>query len=162
MGLSSNVDLYLFSQVSLLPAITVLHLHVLYPWVHIHLGHAGIKQSHSWRHSTSCVQSGVSSSLWDANFSWNCKTRSYMTFDAHLPENHSSQFHCNKPTSRHATDKQVPLFTGGSVDVHALGPWQTLGLRLQAVGGGAGEGANALAALTAVCHTCQSKNPPIF
>lgn len=35
---------YLFSQVSLLPAVTVLHLHVLYPWVHIHLGHAGIKE----------------------------------------------------------------------------------------------------------------------
>lgn len=35
---------YLLSQVSLLPAVTVLHLHVLYPWVHIHLGHAGIKE----------------------------------------------------------------------------------------------------------------------
>lgn len=38
---------YLIGQVPLLPAIAILHLHVLYPWVHIHLGHAGIKAAHS-------------------------------------------------------------------------------------------------------------------
>lgn len=57
----------------------------------------------------------------------------------------------------HATEERVPLFTRGSVDVHALWPWQTLGLGLEAVRGGAGEGANTLAALTAICHTCKGK-----
>ena len=32
-------------------------------------------------------------------------------------------------------EKSSPLFTGGGVDVHALGTGQALGLSLQAVGG---------------------------
>lgn len=53
--------------------------------------------------------------------------------------------------------KLLPLFTGGSLNVHALWSWQTLGLCLKAVGGRAGEGAHTLAALTTIGHTCKGK-----
>lgn len=51
--------------------------------------------------------------------------------------------------------KFLPLFTGGSVNVHALRSGQTLGLSLKAVGGRAGQGAHTLTALTSVRHPCK-------
>lgn len=75
-----------------------------------------------------------------------------LTFLARTMQMGHQQIHIS-----HATEERVPLFTGGSVDVHALWPWQTLGLSLKAVRGGAGEGANTLTALTAICHTCKAK-----
>ena len=53
---------------------------------------------------------------------------------------------------------RLPLFTGGSVNVHALGSGQGLRLGFQAVGGRAGQRADALAALAAIRHPCNHKH----
>lgn len=59
-------------------------------------------------------------------------------------------------TVKYAVRKFSPLFTGGSVNVHALRSGQTLGLSLKAVGGRAGQGAHTLTALTSICHPCKT------
>ena len=42
---------------------------------------------------------------------------------------------CKNKALFHCEEKSSPLFTGGGVDVHALGTGQALGLSLQAIGG---------------------------
>lgn len=49
--------------------------------------------------------------------------------------------------------KHSLLFTGCCVNVHALGAGQGLGLGLKAVGRGAGQRADPLAALAAISHS---------